>query len=269
MEEDYSNPSSSIEDEPTRQLVKSVESHVGHDLYNSGRPLWTREQLLDIKAQLAANPQKVTIHTRLGGSITWDNPAFDKPENECRAILGFEGRRHITHPDPQSNGNPLFYSVILYTYKEDENLMESYSTLRPYPKEKLREGFNTNKEIWERSRARYCIEELLSKYELPPTIDKVLCFGLGNGVYSTDYHDSSQHPAALTIREFLQNRMGHPVRLLTQDPEYNSTTRSILKDVGFDIVGMNGLDTLTCLACYCQAYSACNIIIYFLYVDMR
>ncbi|RWA11615.1 hypothetical protein EKO27_g3520 [Xylaria grammica] len=84
------------------------------------------------------------------------------------------------------------------------------------------------------------IQVLLSNYELPPTIDKIVCFGLGNDIVS-NFEASSQHPAALNIRRLLKAKLGHDIRLLTQDPAYTSDTITVLEEHGFEVVGAEGI----------------------------
>ncbi|KAI2624057.1 hypothetical protein GGS21DRAFT_532788 [Xylaria nigripes] len=99
-------------------------------------------------------------------------------------------------------------------------------------------------EIWRDCKARFLIEEVLSKHDLPPTIDKVICFGLGNDIARLNMIELSQYPAALTIREYLEKRFGHKVRLLTQDPAYDANSMAVLEQHGFEVVGEHGIEGL-------------------------
>ncbi|KAI0811349.1 hypothetical protein GGR55DRAFT_96689 [Xylaria sp. FL0064] len=228
---------SPIEKEPLRDQVECPD---GRRLYNDGHPLWTREHLLSIQRQLAAKPEFITTHPLIGPSIDWVQPHYGDPKVEWQTRVEFEGWRYLTHPKTEPAVKESLSSLVICG--ENITIKEFDDSLRQDTDENLGKFFDATQETWATSRARYLIEELLSGYELPPTINKIVCFGLGNGVCRRDYDACSQYAAALTIRAYLENRLGHEVQLLTQDPEYTRTSRDILGNAGFNIVGMNGLD---------------------------
>ncbi|KAI1350917.1 hypothetical protein F5Y01DRAFT_315386 [Xylaria sp. FL0043] len=233
-----SRPLSTIDEDPLRDQVECPD---GRRLYNDGHPLWTREHLLFIQRQIAANPESITTYPNIGTPIDWVQPHYGDPTVDWQTVVVFEGWRFFTHPKTQLAGKNSLSSLVISG--ENTMIKEFDSSLRQDMEKNLAKYFDSTQEIWARSRARYSIEELLSGYELPPTINKVVCFGLGNnGVCRREFEGCSQHAAALTIRAYLENRLGHEVRLLTQDPGYNRTCRNILGHAGFNIVGMNGLD---------------------------
>ncbi|KAI1429193.1 hypothetical protein F5Y12DRAFT_798523 [Xylaria sp. FL1777] len=238
MEGHASNRPSPKED-VAEEEPKVYGSIIGRNLYNSGRPLWTREQFRDFGAQLDANPEWL-VHTRLNGKkVHFKNQAFGEDARHWRTKVIFFGWRYLLHPTTHPGLNFQFCTLGI---EQVDTRIKRFGYLLPqHDPNELHRLFHLEKTHWARCEARQNIEKLLSNYELPPTINKLVCFGLGNDLIGK-YDFGPQHPAALTLREYLVNRLGHPVRLLTQDPEYTSDTTTVLTREGFEVVGMNGMD---------------------------
>ncbi|KAI0909992.1 hypothetical protein F4823DRAFT_562309 [Ustulina deusta] len=238
MVEHASDSSSPKEDQPEGE-IKIPKFNPIRYIYDSGNPLWTREQLEDLQAQLNANPERFTVRRLDNTTVEVKNVAYGEDASHWRTEVEFLGWRHLVHPMTLGN---LDFQFLPYIIHQRDTRLEKFRYLLPSQDEdELHERFKIQKTVWAQCEARYLIENLLSKYELPPTINKMVCLGLGNDLTST-LELSSRHSAALTLREFLEKKLGHTVRLLAQDPEYTSDTKHVLEKEGFEIMGTNGID---------------------------
>jgi hypothetical protein len=96
--------------------------------------------------------------------------------------------------------------------------------------------FEEQKDKWDQCDVRNRVAGLLCKLPIPSNITKMVCFGLGNNIVSENVEETSQHPAALMIRDILECHTGNGIRLFAQDPAYSVDTKEILEQFGFNIV---------------------------------
>ncbi|KAI0538791.1 hypothetical protein GGR58DRAFT_500765 [Xylaria digitata] len=131
----------------------------------------------------------------------------------------------------------------------------------------LNRKYKITKEKWARCEARYLVVNVLSRFVLPSTINKIVCFGLDNDIIgnpslsggwwmprekredevrqlnednkweSSAFETNSQHLAAVSIKEYLETNLEKKVRLLTQNPAYTQDTMAIIRRQGFEIMG--------------------------------
>ncbi|TGJ77101.1 hypothetical protein E0Z10_g10778 [Xylaria hypoxylon] len=234
------NPKSPREENPNKTKLRW--SSAGRDLYDSGKLLWTKLLLKDFQDQIAANPKHFFYHHPDGNVIKEENPAFGEDLKEGlnrRTQVVFLGFRYLLYPVESDSRR---FDFATFSTRRIDIRKPQYAHFQPkYQVLDLDRKFKEAEEHWAQCEARYLIENVLSKYELPPTINKVICFGLGNDI-TRDFETQSQHPAALTIREYLEEKLGNNIRLLAHDPEYTSDTVEVLKRHGFevDMVGIQG-----------------------------
>ncbi|KAI1747798.1 hypothetical protein F4782DRAFT_551568 [Xylaria castorea] len=174
------------------------------DLYNRGEPLWTKCILEDIRAQFEDNIPLFVVHC-LDDSTGWLGYTRYAIRQRCCC-------------DPEYP-----YMFPQYGFAE------------------LDRAFKIASKDWSKHETRHKFSAALLGQELPPTINKIICFGLGNHL-TKKLEYWTQHPAAITIRNAIRLKLGHKVRLLTHLPEYTADTKAVLEKYGFEVIGMNGVD---------------------------
>ncbi|KAI0414370.1 hypothetical protein F5X98DRAFT_390003 [Xylaria grammica] len=225
--------SASAPQEEDRKKYK-YRSSTGFDLYNRGKPIWTKEILSDFVAQIHSNTQVFFSRRMDGGFLLSLNKAFGEEPGSWHTEVFFLGFRYLLYP--LKHYDDLEFAPFAIRQKDTQHPSRQPVHQVPW----LREKFDKALERWRSYEGWRTIQVLLSNYELPPTIDKIVCFGLGNDIVS-NFEASSQHPAALSIRRFLKAKLGHDIRLLTQDPAYTSDTITVLEEHGFEVVGAEGI----------------------------
>lgn len=75
MVEHASDSSSPKEDQPEGE-IKIPKFNPIRYIYDSGNPLWTREQLEDLQAQLNANPERFTVRRLDNTTVEVKNVAY-------------------------------------------------------------------------------------------------------------------------------------------------------------------------------------------------
>ncbi|KAF2969589.1 hypothetical protein GQX73_g3962 [Xylaria multiplex] len=111
------------------------------------------------------------------------------------------------------------------------------------------------------------LDKVLSRFLLPPTINKVVCFGLDNDIIgnpmldggrwnvrekregdgsaaeqddkwgASAFETNSQHLAAVSIKEYIELKYKTEIRLMAQNSAYTQDTMAILRRQGFEILG--------------------------------
>lgn len=111
--------------------------------------------------------------------------------------------------------------------------------------------YSTLKTRWDRSQRVWLqspgCRELIAILERSslPKINNIVCFGLGNIDRAGDdwfkLRATTQHAAALTMARVLGKRYGKDtLPVLLQDPYYNPIEKTLLTNLGFEIVGGHG-----------------------------
>ncbi|KAI8946757.1 hypothetical protein F4801DRAFT_583086 [Xylaria longipes] len=219
---------------------------VGLDLYNRGAPLWTRAFLKDVQAQINEDVPEFVIHyidTTIGLK---QNEAHKKPERWHTKVMFFGyrhtvGFRHATSTGLQGSAfNPQCASYWISQTCLDDPANKKLLVSR-YSVNRLDSLFKTAIHGWLSHEARRKVVIPLFGTEISPTINKVICFGLGNNL-SVAFPYWTQHPAAISIRSAVRQKLGHKVRLLTHYPNYTPDTKAVLERHKFEVMGKNGVD---------------------------
>ncbi|KAI3323955.1 hypothetical protein HD806DRAFT_522479 [Xylariaceae sp. AK1471] len=106
----------------------------------------------------------------------------------------------------------------------------------------LRMKFNEQQATWESSTTCKRLRDILSKEKIPAYIDTIACFELGTLEEDLKHTDGrtcrtmTQHAAALTMRDVIQDKTGNKVRILAQDTDYSETTKKVLTAEGIEVV---------------------------------
>ncbi|KAI1303418.1 hypothetical protein F5Y03DRAFT_395848 [Xylaria venustula] len=214
--------------------------------YDNGGRLWTKEILEDLQKQLKENPEMFTIPKLDGTVIKFKNYSFGEDPSHWRISVIFLGWRHLLYPMTHKTINLELCPFLIQ--QRDVRRQKHHKLRLTYNNEaRIFKYFDFFEDIWAESPTRRYIEQVLSGYELPPTLNKIVCFGLRNDLIDIEepwlqWEHMSQYLAILSLQDFLEKKLGHQFRLLTQDPDYSPATVDILKRMGFEVVGLNGLD---------------------------
>ncbi|KAI0206882.1 hypothetical protein F4808DRAFT_466806 [Astrocystis sublimbata] len=133
--------------------------------------------------------------------------------------------------------NPLFYA----TYSIGEySLTGIENTFRSLNDEKT--DFLNAQKRWQVHEKRKRFAAVLRCLDLPPSVDKVVCFGLGS-TWDSDGGKWARHLAALDIKRYVAWKTQRDIRLVTHVPEYVSRSMEFwLKGVGFELDGYRGVE---------------------------
>ncbi|TRX93470.1 hypothetical protein FHL15_005745 [Xylaria flabelliformis] len=228
------------EDEPMGNAVGDrPAAPTGLALYKRGEPLWHRELLEDIRAQMKEHVKLFVIHYIDCSLVPQTNLAYEHPDT-WHTKLVFFGYRHLIDQSIQNSPSGLQYASYAIRQRSVYDL--EYPYLFPqYGIDELDREFRIASKAWVKHDARHKLAAALFGLELPPNINKVICFGLGNHL-TKEFEYWTQHPAAITIKNVLKIKFGWKVRLLTHFPEYTSDTKAVLEKHGFEVIGRNGID---------------------------
>ncbi|KAI8629859.1 hypothetical protein F5Y19DRAFT_62223 [Xylariaceae sp. FL1651] len=150
------------------------------------------------------------------------------------------GHRDLVNPS--KDWNPCFalctYKVVKYSV---QGCCESscgprcdrYHFGPLYDLPTLKNAFVEARDKWDNCEACADIGDSLRSLKLPSSINKIVCFGLGNDIAMASFEKTSQHPAALTIKHILEDICKHEVKLMTEDPAYTYDTEAVLEDHDF------------------------------------
>ncbi|KAI0857342.1 hypothetical protein F4860DRAFT_517925 [Xylaria cubensis] len=228
------------EDQPMGDAVDDrPATSTGLALYKRDEPLWTRAFLEDMRAQMKENVKLFIIHYIDDSLAPQENLAHEDPDTWHTKIVFF-GYRHLI--DQSIQHSPIGLQYASYAIRQRSVCdLESPYLFPQYGIDELDREFRIASKAWAKHEARHKLAAALLGLELPPTINKVICFGLGNHL-TKEFEYWTQHPAAVTIKNVLKIKFGWKVRLLTHFPEYTSDTKAVLEKHGFEVIGRNGID---------------------------
>ncbi|KAI1737962.1 hypothetical protein F4680DRAFT_467741 [Xylaria scruposa] len=244
--EDYTFESRTIEaytHPPQEDQPMSDAAPTGPNLYQQGEPLWTKAFLKDARDQIKENVKFFVVHYIDGSLCLEKNLAHEHPD-AWRVILHtklvFFGYRHLI--DQRVQNSTIGVQHASYAIRQRSVYDLEYPYLFPqYGIDELNSSFKTALKDWSKHDARHKLAAALLGLELPPCINKIVCFGLGNHL-TKEFEYWTQHPAAISIRNALKMKFGWKLRLLTHFPEYTSDTKAVLEEHGFEVIGKNGID---------------------------
>ncbi|KAI0402525.1 hypothetical protein F4802DRAFT_349761 [Xylaria palmicola] len=211
------------------------------DLYEGGEPLWSRWILCHAHFQIERNVKTFVMYPLAGKKIKSINRRAEEREDHWRAEMVFLGYRYqlflhavspVIGPWPLKNASYCIRQVKvprdIYDAAPDRTKitgrLQKLRAWWPHPKRKI-------------------LENALKRQNLPPTINKMVCFGVGAGVDSRSA-DWTEHEGAATIHMTIQGQLPRPVRLLSHyinDTEPPPDTLTFLEKMGFETVGRDGV----------------------------
>ncbi|KAI0548494.1 hypothetical protein F4679DRAFT_596758 [Xylaria curta] len=221
------------------------------DLYDSGVPLWRKEDLMDIERQLAQSCTTETFTVRRidGSIINVENPMFGVQKPIWKPSVKFQEYWHLVYYRPI-----VLPEAFHCTYLVDWTNQMVHNDERPI--ENFRSLFETSRQKWNASADCEALtsqfRKLLGGNGNAKKVTKVVCFGLGDmSFWSSSTRQSNTtgaeaafeyHAIALTIANIARctNTGDMGVRLLTQDPMYSDETKDVLREIGFEVVGEHG-----------------------------
>jgi hypothetical protein len=182
---------------------------------------------------------------KLYQDLVWDTVPPVVAENMCPLTVACFMKRHREETDPQE----------------------------------LLKLFEAHRRLWKTSTTCAQLIKKLKESNISPGINKVVCFGLGTLMVDLESlkenpdqllsRTMTQHAAALTMAEVLKNMTGKEIRLLAQDPVYNSASKHILRHVGFHVLeGYGGLGFLEVDESSLVFTVACNVPVKQVVVDL-
>ncbi|KAI1880175.1 hypothetical protein JX265_001796 [Neoarthrinium moseri] len=200
-------------------------------LYDDGVRLFTKEGIQDLERQLAKVPQPTAFRLRslTGRMITSDGKgSLDSQPMFCELMIGFK-----------------MYQEFFWSAKS-QNTLQYASTAEIFPRAE---------KVWDASTKCTELKQKLIEAHIPQNINKIICFGLGtltndlacDEVNPEDhaFRATTQHATAVTMAEIMRHKFGHAIKLLAQDPAYDSSSKHVLQQEGFQIVeGHGGLGFL-------------------------
>ncbi|KAI0448434.1 hypothetical protein F5B21DRAFT_522004 [Xylaria acuta] len=211
----------------------------GLELYHRGEPLWTRKILKDVQAQIKEDVPILIMHCTNGRLVHQRNAAHKQSTYWHNKVVFF-GYRQLIDPRFKHPVVPLEYCSYTIRQISFEDPIFPYYVSR-YDVPELHRAFKIAIKDWLKHKTRRTLAAALLGLKISPTIDKVICFGLGNNL-TKEFETWTQHPAALTIRNVLKLKLSHKPRLLAHDPEYTDDTKAVLESLEFEVMGINGVD---------------------------
>ncbi|KAI1100889.1 hypothetical protein F4804DRAFT_335790 [Jackrogersella minutella] len=199
--------------------------------YVAGTKLWTREGMLAIENNIKSkNP--VVLSAYVG-----EDEKFEKQKGVTYKVE-FHGYRNLSFPPPSRPDGMAYCPMSLKTrpfdYTESRNLDVELGI------------FQRCTALWLSNPIGQQFYAMFMRVPLPPYINKIVCFDLGNIISkpATDFPQTRQaifrHVAAMTIIECLHKRFGSMIQLFTQDTSYSSECAKVLFKKGFSVVGQHG-----------------------------
>ncbi|KAI1502181.1 hypothetical protein F5X99DRAFT_408361 [Biscogniauxia marginata] len=183
-------------------------------LYKFGKPLWTREMLEDIEVQVDENPQFYMIQRIDGSYVRKLNERHFRPDEWVPKVIFFS-HRQIANPTEEEW--PNHHRLCSYMIQKNHHTRSQLSV------RELHEGFVVANSRWRESEYGKYFEEALRSFEIPSTVNKVVCFALGYRIASADFEFTSRHPAALSIKP------------------YSPSIEEVLEEHGFEVLGVEGV----------------------------
>ncbi|KAF3389156.1 hypothetical protein F1880_004548, partial [Penicillium rolfsii] len=229
-----------------------ISSQRAADLYSSGTRLWTKEDLEDIEQQLRQSYEMERFSVRRidGSRIQICNPMFQIRNPIWQLYIKYQEYWQLVKAQP--NGPSETY-LCSYIVDWTNRTARDFRKLIAQPMQ----VFDEKHLLWQNSKT--CkdliafVQGVLGKH----TVNKVLCFGLGDFCRTApewlksqhDFWDENsevrnvmgcmiQHSLALTIAQLFRGNETLP--LLAQDPEYTEVAKDILAKKDFITVGTHG-----------------------------
>ncbi|KAI1410445.1 hypothetical protein F5Y13DRAFT_192306 [Hypoxylon sp. FL1857] len=234
------------------------------DLYRSGQKLWIASDLERIEYELShcKDMPSFTLRRFDGSLVSVKNPMYGVANPIWRPQIIFQDYWYLMIQDnPQAQlRDTLPYSFPYYSYFiewENRTFGNFIASEAPSPDT----AFEKVKEEWERSPSCDLLKRQLATVLGERKITKVLCFGLGDILLSSERALGSrydlemaildqkkrlmQHMFGLTIATAARAGMGENVELFIQDPAYTQKGKKVLEKAGFTIVGDHGAGGLS------------------------
>ncbi|KAI1284392.1 hypothetical protein F5Y07DRAFT_2401 [Xylaria sp. FL0933] len=239
------------------------------DFYDSGVKLWRKEDLLDIEQQLTQScaAEKFTVRRIDGSKAHIKNPMFGVQKPIWKPCVKFQEYWRLVRCIP--DGPPETYHC---TYLVDW----TNQTVRNYegPIENVWSLFEASRSRWDASATCAALTSQLRKLldgdgtGKKKKVNKIVCFGLGDlntkppdwwRIQNEGKPEDEREPETSIVEDALLHhsialamadvarsyyagtgKEDTGVRLLTQDPDYSDETKSMLRTLGFEVVGEHG-----------------------------
>ncbi|KAH6648159.1 hypothetical protein BKA67DRAFT_662879 [Truncatella angustata] len=215
-------------------------------LYDEGKPLWTREMLLDAEKQAASYPLEVIIHGIDGVERTAATryPGQIKPK---KFVVGFHGYRSLIKPYATWAPTFAFETYHFLGYGSCNQDCEKEGS--PEFVQRLSNAFRCRTKEFEQSKMYEFLKQFVAETTVLEKVDKMICFGLGDlDMEMDDTPDASeeffcrldQHIFARSLVLLIEEKHKRQVRLFAQDPLYLDIDKTVLGENGFEVVGDYG-----------------------------
>ncbi|KAM7201685.1 hypothetical protein V8F33_003234 [Rhypophila sp. PSN 637] len=215
------------------QLQDLAEAKRIRHIYNSGVPLFTKEQMRDLGKQMAAI--KATRNPGIIHTTDLQGNTMECLINEGRRAqpsMIYRGIFQLLEKDPEISESRLLPIIVLDCEYPPGRFSKHLSV------EKLVAQLYDVKAQWESGPECAELRALIKKTEFP-RVRKIVGFGCGS--LSEDSKLSNrppifQHTFMLTLRDLLQQKQGVTVQVVAQDPAYNVRHKDALSVVGIKAV---------------------------------
>ncbi|KAI1870451.1 uncharacterized protein JN550_005379 [Neoarthrinium moseri] len=201
------------------------------EIYDDGVRLFTKEGIQDLERQLAKVPQPTAFRLRslTGRMVTSDEKgALDSQPMFCELMIGFKMYQDFFWSAKSQNtlqyACPLHVAVI--------GGRELTADINP---QRLQKFYQEQKKGWDASTKCTELKQKLIEAHIPQNINKIICFGLGtltNDLACDEvnpeghaFRATTQHATAVTMAEIMRHKFGHAIKLLAQDPAYDSSSK--------------------------------------------
>ncbi|ORY60059.1 uncharacterized protein BCR38DRAFT_488248 [Pseudomassariella vexata] len=208
--------------------------------YQLGSRLWTTgmfEELEDCIKQADGKPSFIEVRCLdANWAMNWQD--WSQKPQDGKPLISFRLYQELVY-NCAAPGNSGRCAVYLDSFTKQVPKM---------PSGVLAAQYHEVKKAWNISMVCLELRDLLEKLRIPggkdgkKGISKLICFGLGT--MEEDFVDKldpkpwrsmTQHAALMTIVDLLEERQGHRIPIVAQDPWYTEDTRDILECDNVDV----------------------------------